>query len=46
VTLARGFSDSFAGIAPQSILGFVLAQMVGGIGGAAIWGWLLRDDPR
>lgn len=33
VTLGRGFSDSFAGIAPSSIGPFVLAQLIGaGIG--------------
>jgi glycerol uptake facilitator-like aquaporin len=35
VTLARAFSDSFAGIAPASVAGFVLAQ---GIGAAAFLG--------
>lgn len=29
VTVARAFTDSFAGIAPGSIIGFVLAQLVG-----------------
>ncbi len=31
VTLARMFSDSFTGIAPASVPGFVLMQLVGGI---------------
>lgn len=29
VTLARSFSDTFSGIAPQSVLGFIFAQAVG-----------------
>jgi glycerol uptake facilitator-like aquaporin len=29
VTLARMFTDSFAGIAPSSVIGFVLAQILG-----------------
>ncbi|GII28658.1 aquaporin [Planotetraspora mira] len=29
VTIARGFSDTFAGIAPASIPGFIAAQLVG-----------------
>lgn len=33
VTIARMFSNSFAGIAPASVLGFVLAQIVGGLVG-------------
>jgi arsenate reductase len=36
VTVGRAFSDSFAGIAPVSISGFVLAQIVGGAVGLAI----------
>jgi glycerol uptake facilitator-like aquaporin len=31
VTLARTLSDTFAGIAPSSVPGFVVAQMVGAI---------------
>jgi glycerol uptake facilitator-like aquaporin len=31
VTLARAFSDSFAGIAPASVPGFVLSQIVGAL---------------
>jgi glycerol uptake facilitator-like aquaporin len=29
VTVARSLTDTFAGIAPQNILGFILAQMLG-----------------
>lgn len=45
VTLARSLSDSFAGIAPASVPGFVLAQLAGGLVGAVLWGWLVAD-PR
>jgi glycerol uptake facilitator-like aquaporin len=31
VTIARTFTDTFAGIAPQSMLGFILAQALGGL---------------
>jgi glycerol uptake facilitator-like aquaporin len=34
--LGRMFSDSFAGIAPASALGFVLAQCAGALGGMAV----------
>lgn len=34
VTIGRVFSDTFAGIAPASVPGFVLAQLVGGALGA------------
>jgi arsenate reductase len=35
VTIARAFSDTFAGIAPVSVPGFVLAQILGGVVGSA-----------
>jgi glycerol uptake facilitator-like aquaporin len=37
VTLARSLTDTFAGIAPRDVVGFVLAQVVGAAAGAAIW---------
>jgi glycerol uptake facilitator-like aquaporin len=36
VTVARTLSDTFAGIAPSSAPGFLLAQVVGGIAGAGL----------
>jgi glycerol uptake facilitator-like aquaporin len=36
VTVGRVFSDTFAGIAPDSVLPFVLAQLVGGAVGAGL----------
>jgi glycerol uptake facilitator-like aquaporin len=38
--LGRMMSDSFAGIAPASALGFVAAQIVGGAVGASLAHWL------
>ena len=35
VTIGRGFSDTFAGIAPTSVLPFILAQLLGAAIGAA-----------
>lgn len=35
VTFARGFTDTFAGIAPANIAGFVVAQLVGAL--LALW---------
>lgn len=43
VTLARTLSDTFAGIAPSSVPGFVLAQLVGGALGTLLVGWLYAD---
>jgi len=36
VTVGRAFSDTFAGIAPASVPGFVLAQIVGAAAGVAL----------
>lgn len=36
VTIARMFSDSFAGIAPSSVAGFLVAQVVGALLGYAL----------
>jgi glycerol uptake facilitator-like aquaporin len=36
VTVGRTFSDTFAGIAPGSVPGFVAAQLVGGAAGVAL----------
>jgi glycerol uptake facilitator-like aquaporin len=44
VTIARAFSDSFAGIAPASVLPFIAAQIFGAALGAIIWGWLFATD--
>ncbi|MBP7704930.1 MAG: aquaporin family protein [Caulobacter sp.] len=45
VTLARSLSNTFAGIAPSSAPTFIAAQVVGAIGAAFIFGWLLREPP-
>jgi glycerol uptake facilitator-like aquaporin len=36
VTIGRAFSDTFAGIAPASMPGFVVAQLVGGVTGIGL----------
>lgn len=42
VTVARAFSDTFAGIAPSSAPGFIGAQIVGAVVAWAVFGWLLK----
>ena len=44
VTLARSFSDTFAGIRPEDVLGFVLAQLMGAALALAVerWVWSSR----
>lgn len=44
VTLARGFSDTFSGIAFNSIAGFVLAQLVGAALGTVCGNFLARSN--
>jgi glycerol uptake facilitator-like aquaporin len=43
VTVGRMFSDTFAGIAPTSVLPFITAQIVGGLIGLALTVALYRD---
>jgi glycerol uptake facilitator-like aquaporin len=44
ITVARSLSDTFAGIAPGDVPGFVLAQLVGGLAGLAAAQVLLVGD--
>ena len=43
VTLARSLSDTFAGIAPGSAPGFIVAQLAGAVVGWIVFAWLLRE---
>jgi len=40
VTVARSLSDTFAGIAPGGVVGFILAQLAGAIGATLLAAWL------
>jgi glycerol uptake facilitator-like aquaporin len=42
ITLARSLSDSFAGVAPQSVPGFLAGQIAGALAAWALFGWLLK----
>lgn len=44
VTIARGFSNTFAGIRPDDVTGFVLAQLVGATIAWALCRWLLKPQ--
>ncbi len=41
VTLARSFTDTFSGIAPEHVAGFFGAQIAGALVATALFGWLL-----
>lgn len=43
ITIARSLSDSFSGIAPISVPGFVLAQLAGAIAAVALSRWLFAE---
>jgi glycerol uptake facilitator-like aquaporin len=43
VTLARSLSDTFAGIAPADVFGFIVAQVVGAIAAMLLSGWLWQS---
>ena len=45
VALARALTDTFAGIRPMDLPGFVLAQLAGALAAAAFMGWLLKGAP-
>lgn len=44
VTLARGLTDSFSGIRPVDVPGFVIAQIIGALAALMVCVWLLRTQ--
>lgn len=44
VTIARGLSDTFAGIRPEDIPFFIVAQIIGAMAAWAICNWLFRES--
>jgi glycerol uptake facilitator-like aquaporin len=46
VTLARCLSDTFAGIRPIDVPGFVLAQLAGGMAATVLFGWLMPAESK
>lgn len=45
VTLARAFTDTFAGIRPLDVPGFIAAQFVGAFAATALFSWLAPSLP-
>ena len=43
MTVARAFSDTFAGIRLADVAPFVLAQLIGAMSALAVCRWLLRE---
>ncbi len=44
VTIGRALSDTFAGIRPQDVPGFILAQIAGGFAATLLFRWLQPDS--
>jgi glycerol uptake facilitator-like aquaporin len=44
VTVARSLSNTFAGIAPSCAPAFMLAQIIGALLAAGVFGWLLKAE--
>nr|WP_247711120.1 MIP/aquaporin family protein [Qipengyuania vesicularis] len=46
ITIGRSLTNSFAGIAPADVVGFVLAQFAGAIAATVLSSWLFRGEVR
>ncbi len=46
VTLARSMTDTFAGIRPDNVLGFVVSQGIGALAATVVARILFAEDPR
>ena len=46
ITIARSITDSFSGIAPESIRLYAAAQCVGAFTALQVASWLWKDHPR
>ena len=46
VTIARGFSDTFAGIHPANVTPFIIVQLVAAVLANAFFRWLLTETKR
>ena len=44
VTIARGFSDTFAGIAPADVAAFIAVQLIAAVLATGFFGWLLKHQ--
>lgn len=44
VTIARALTNTFAGIHPADVLGFILAQILGALAATLVFGWLYANE--
>lgn len=45
VAIARSFTDTFSGIRPVDVPGFVAAELCGAVAGTIVMSWLLQPSP-
>jgi glycerol uptake facilitator-like aquaporin len=45
VTVARALTNTFSGIRPVDVPGFIMAQLAGALAALALCSWLLKDEP-
>jgi glycerol uptake facilitator-like aquaporin len=46
VAIARSLTDTFSGIRPMDLPGFIVAEIVGALIGLLLMTWLLRSQPE
>ena len=46
VTIARSLTNTFAGIAPAHVPGFIIAELLGTAAAVTLFGWLLEEPPN
>ncbi len=46
VTIARSLTPTFAGIRPDGVIGFIVAQLLGAFVAAKFTKWLIGSQPR
>jgi glycerol uptake facilitator-like aquaporin len=46
VTVARSFTNTFAGIRPNDAPGFIAAQLIGAFSATVLWSWLMPSLPK
>jgi len=45
VAIARALTNTFAGIVPADVPGFILAELAGGAAATVLFAWLIEDSP-
>jgi glycerol uptake facilitator-like aquaporin len=46
VAIARAFTNTFSGIRPEDLPGFIAAELCGALAGSAVMIWLLREQTK